>query len=216
MIRLIGKHIKAVIFDFDDTLVETIDAKWASHKYIASKHYGKILTDDDIRPHWGKPLRTLVGILYGDQDLDRALAYERSTHRQFPKPIFDDTLKVLRAFKQSGMQLGLVTATTRDNLITDLEVTNIPEDLFGYTQTQDDTKFHKPDPRVFDPVKAWLDTLRIKPKETVYVGDGLYDLEAALAAGFEFIGVATGLVTQEEFHSRRVRSVRQLSDLLDL
>lgn len=36
-------NIKAVFFDHDDTLVGTIEAKWAHHKYVARTWYGKEL-----------------------------------------------------------------------------------------------------------------------------------------------------------------------------
>lgn len=52
--RMIG--IKAVLFDHDNKLVATKEAKWAHHKFVAQKFYGRELLDDDILPHWGKPL----------------------------------------------------------------------------------------------------------------------------------------------------------------
>jgi phosphoglycolate phosphatase len=158
----------------------------------------------------------MVGLLYGDDDLDRAVAFEQATHRDYPKKLFDDTLDVLNVLGEAGMHLGLVTASTRASLITDLEVAGIPEELFGYTQTQDDTEFHKPDKRVFNPTIAWLGTLSILPSEAVYVGDGLHDMQAALDSGFEFIGITTGLVTQPDFDSNNVNSVSRLKDLIDI
>ncbi len=53
MDRLIGRHIKAVLFDHDDTLVAT----------------------DERREHWGKPLEQLVGLLYDTADIEQAMAY---------------------------------------------------------------------------------------------------------------------------------------------
>ena len=214
MSKQIANHIKAVVFDFDDTLVGTIEAKWAAHKHVAKKYYGKELSDDDIRPHWGVPLRTLVGLLYGDTDLDRAMEREAACNRDFPKVIFDETVATLQAIKQSGKPIAIVTATSRRNLENDLDITGIPRELIDYTQTEDDTSYHKPDPRVFEPTIAWLSSLSIQPSEALYVGDGVHDMKAALGAGFEFIGVATGLVTQDDFRLHGAKSIQTLGQLI--
>jgi phosphoglycolate phosphatase-like HAD superfamily hydrolase len=91
----IGKHIKAVLFDHDDTLVGTIEAKWAEHKHIAKTYYNKRLTDDEIRQHWGKPLSVMVGLLYGTNDINQAMAHNAATYEDFPKKIQDDTVATL-------------------------------------------------------------------------------------------------------------------------
>lgn len=215
MSERLGNHIKSIIFDFDDTLVGTIEPKWAAHKHVAKTYYGKELTDDDIRPHWGVPLRTLVGILYGDEDLDRASERAAAHNRDFPKIVFEETVATLEGLKKRGLHIGIVTATSRRNLENDLGVADIPWGLIEYTQTEEDTEYHKPDPRVFEPTIAWLGSLSIKPNEALYVGDGLHDMKAALGAGFEFMGVETGLVTQADFQTNGAQSIRTIGQLLD-
>ncbi len=56
-------EIKAILFDHDDTLVQTIKSKWAQHKYIAKTFYHKNLKDEELRLHWGKPFTELVELL---------------------------------------------------------------------------------------------------------------------------------------------------------
>jgi HAD superfamily hydrolase (TIGR01549 family) len=212
----IGNHIRAVLFDHDDTLVSTIEAKWAEHKYIAKTYYGKRLTDDEIRQHWGKPLSVMVGLLYGTNDMNQAMAYNTAAYEDFPKKLEDDTIATLGHLHESGKKLGVITATHSSSLNYDFETLDIPRELFDYIQTEDNTSFHKPDPRVFEPALAWLGKLGIEPSEVVYVGDGLHDMEAALAAGFEFIGIATGLVTQDEFKANGATAISKLRDLIEV
>jgi phosphoglycolate phosphatase len=211
---LISQAIKAVLFDHDDTLVGTIEAKWAEHKYVAKQFYGKDLTDDELRQHWGKPLPVMAGLLYGTEDLQGAMANIMTVHDNFPKKLHDDTLSVLQSFRTQGKKLGVVTATSRFSLLHDLKTLRVPKELFDYMQTEENTDRHKPDPLVFKPAVAWLQTVHIIPEEAVYVGDGLHDMQAALGAGFEFIGVSTGLVTQDDFHAEGVRSIKRLGDLV--
>lgn len=205
---------KAVIFDHDDTLVGTIEAKWAQHKHTAKTWYDKELTDDEIKLHWGKPLRKLVSLLYETDDVELAFEHIMEVRTDFPKLLLPDTLPTLNVLHDAGLVLGLVTATSRFSLEHDLEELAIPAELFEYIQTEEDTNFHKPDARVFDPTKRWLDSQGIAPSQVTYVGDGLHDAKAAQDSGFDFVGVETGLVTKEMFVDAGFVSVSSLSRLI--
>ena len=61
------------------------------------------------------------------------------------------------------------------------------------------SKYHKPDPRAFDPVKKELLKERIKKEEILYVGDAIYDYQAVSGAGLNFVAVTNGAWTKEEF-----------------
>ncbi len=210
----IAGHIKAVLFDHDDTLVGTYAAKKEQHKFVAKKYYGKNLSDEEIKSHWGKPLSEILLIFYGTTDLDRAVDINRKHLDDFPKQIFAASIPTLRRIKKSGRKVGIVTATLRFNLNKDLAEHGVAEDLLDYTQAQEDSEFHKPDPRVFDPAKEWLTSHSISPNEVLYIGDGLKDLQAAHSAGFNFLGVETGLVTADDFTREGSRSIKSLDDLI--
>lgn len=206
--------IKVVLFDHDDTLVGTIKAKWAQHKFIARTFYDKEVTEADLRAHWGKPLTVLMKLLYGTDHIDMAMSYNIATRSKFPKFLFKNTLKTLSALRKSGKKVGLITATTKLSLNYDFQTLGIPEQLFDYIQTEDDTSFHKPDPRVFEPVLKWLEKQQIHPHEVLYVGDHLTDMLAAKQSGFNFVGVGTGLFSAQEFEKQNVKAVPQIADLL--
>ena len=211
-----NESIKAIIFDHDDTLVSSIRAKWLQHKYIARTFYEKTLLDEDIRLHWGKPLTVLIKHLYGTDNIEMAMTYNIATRKDFPKSLFEDTIKTLKNLRKRKMKIGLVTATTQSSLTNDFKTLHISEKLFDYIQTEDDTIYHKPDPRVFGPTLNWLSENEIKREEVVYVGDGLNDMKAAQGAGLEFIGVGTGLTSLEEFAKHQVRAIPKLSDILEI
>jgi phosphoglycolate phosphatase-like HAD superfamily hydrolase len=113
----------------------------------------------------------------------------------------------------AGKIVGIITATIRFSFEHDLDLHNFPREIIDYTQTADDTEFHKPDPRVFDPAKLWLAERSIEPVETLYVGDGLKDMHAALGAGFNFLGVESGLVTAKEFQQYGANSVASIAEV---
>jgi HAD superfamily hydrolase (TIGR01549 family) len=205
-----------VLFDHDDTLVNTLKVKWAQHKYIARTFYGKELQDDELRLHWGKPLTVLIRLLYETDHVDMAMSYNIATRKKFPKVLFKDTIETLNTLRNSGKKLGLVTATTRSSLEYDFKTLKIPDNLFDYIQTEDDTIFHKPNPHVFDPALAWMRQQGIQPHEALYLGDHLNDMIAARGAEMKFIGVGTGLISVKEFKEYQAKGVNQLADLIDL
>lgn len=207
---------KAVLFDHDDTLVGTIQAKWAQHKHIAKTFYNREISDDLIHLHWGKPLTVLVKELYETNDIDQAMSYNIATRNLFPKVLFRHTLSTLRALREQGRKVGIITSTTLSSLKNDFATLHIPQNLFDYIQTEDDTAFHKPDSRVFSPTTIWLNEQEIDPKEVLYVGDSFKDMKAAIGAGFHFIGVTTGLVSPEEFDRENITKIDQLANLITL
>lgn len=208
------EDIKAVFFDHDDTLVGTIEAKWAHHKHVARTWYNKELTDDDIRQDWGKPFSQLVELLYGQDDPEEAMRRNLSCEDDFPKVLPAETIPTLRRLHAAGKVLGIITATSRYSFEHDLDLHSFPRDIIDYTQTEDDTSFHKPDPRVFEPAVTWLATRNISPHEVLYVADGLHDMKAAVGAGFNFMGITTGLVAAHDFIAAGAESIHSLNSLL--
>lgn len=214
MSKHITGHIKVVLFDHDDTLVGTIGSKWAEHKFIAKKYYQKDLSDDEIKLHWGKPFTEMICLLYETEDAEQAVAYNVTHHIEFEKELFTATIPTLKHLKKIGKKIGIVTATTRLSFDHDLKVHKIPTELLDFTQTSDEVDFHKPDPRVFDPALKWLKEMSVKPEQVLYVGDGLHDMKAALGAGFNFLGVQTGLVGADKFNSSKAKSIKSIEELL--
>jgi phosphoglycolate phosphatase len=214
MSKHITEHIRVVFFDHDDTLVGTIGTKWEQHKHVARTFYGKELADAEIQMHWGKPLSELVCLLYGTDDVEQAMAHNTATHEDYPKELFTATIPTLRHIKAAGKLVGIITATSRFSFEHDLTLHQVPRELIDYSQTADDTPFHKPDPRVFKPALEWLDEQQIRPSEVIYIGDGLHDMRAAVGAGFSFLGVETGLVTAAQFKQNGAKSIPTIRELL--
>ncbi len=153
-------------------------------------------------------------LLYGTDDVEEALRLDAFYRDQFPKELIPGVLPFLAQLRTQEVVLGVVTATTRHNLENDLTSLGFPAETFSYSQTSDDTPYHKPDPRVFAPTRVWLDRQGILPTEVLYVGDGLHDMAAARGASFRFIGVETGLVSATQFAEAGSWSVPSILELL--
>jgi len=209
----VGKDIKAVMFDFDDTLVGTRVPIWRLHRHIAKAHYGVDLEEEILLKHWGQPIRVLVEHYYGATDIDAALALVKQETVNFPKKTFPQAAPALRKLNRAGKILGIVSASHLSILKHDMDRAGIPADIIDYIQTSEDTPVHKPNPAVFDPMLAWAHTRGIDAREILYIGDGIQDMIAATKAGMNFIGVTTGLATREDFLSHGSASIADLSEL---
>lgn len=154
--ELIGDNIKAVVFDFDDTLVATHLAIWELHRYIARTYYGIELTDETIRKHWGRPLQELASKYYQTDSIEDAVARMAQHQLDFPKGKLEHSDEVLRHLKLSGKIIGIVSAISRPVFKKDIEMVGLPIEGVDYIQTAEDSRYHKPDSRVFDPMLEWM------------------------------------------------------------
>jgi phosphoglycolate phosphatase-like HAD superfamily hydrolase len=130
-----------------------------------------------------------------------------------PKEIHDDTLPVLHLLALHGIVVGVVTSTITEFAVVDLQRLHVPDEAFLFVQGAEATPYHKPDGRVFDPALAHLAERSITPSEVLYVGDALMDHEAAAHAGLQFVGVATGFVSMEQFQEAGALAIAHLGEL---
>jgi len=208
---------RAIIFDFDDTLVESRLKKWAQHKLVSKKFYNIDLSYEMIREHWGKPFNELLGLLYknGDtyENMHKAI---RSVHNQFLKDPYEHANRVVDTILKKGIEVGVLSAALREHLNEELERAGFPVPKFFALQGADETEVHKPDPRVFDLILAKLSEKGVSRNEVLYVGDSLLDLQAAKGAGLHFIAVTTGLYSRNDFLAEGAETViDDVKDLLD-
>jgi HAD superfamily hydrolase (TIGR01549 family) len=181
--------IKAIIFDFDDTLVRTKECKWDALKETGKRFYGLDITDEHISKFWGKPFdEMLSGVLMNaDKYMNLKINYELVT-TEFPMKAYDDALPVLNNLL-SKYKVGLLSSSSKPLLMNDLKLLNFPYDQFFYIQTYEDTQEHKPHPEVFSPILSTLKGLGIDKKELIYVGNAVIDFEAAKSAGIKFCAI---------------------------
>lgn len=207
--------IKAVIFDFDDTLVESRLAKWAHHKHVAKKFYNIDLKETKLLEHWGKPFDRLVCELYENRDtLEKMLEANISVRKDFPKKPYKESADVVKKLVNNNFKVSVLSAATKEYIVEDLIKFNFPIEKFLTVQGFKETSVHKPNPNVFLPIFEKLEKEGIKKKEIVYVGDSMDDMEAANAAGIHFIAVTKGLYSEDDFKKRGVKII--LKDLTKL
>lgn len=113
----------------------------------------------------------------------RAARMDGSLH----EPLFPGMGELIRTLQQGGWQLAVATGKSDRGTQSTLAVHNLREN-FASLQTADRHP-SKPHPAML--LAAMAETLA-EPAQTVMVGDTVYDMEAARAAGVRAIGVGWG------------------------
>lgn len=122
-----------------------------------------------------------------DQEVDVILSkhegYAAASAEQLP-----GTLEVVRQIRSHGFLTAILTNNGRSSV--NQIMTQIPlAEHFQIIQTRHESPKPKPHP---DGILKIIDDLGVELEEAVYVGDALIDATAAIRAGIEFWGVATG------------------------
>lgn len=185
---------RAVLFDLDGTLVDTIGAYFEIAR-VAASAYGFEVTEQHVRESLCNGASFWQGIVPDAQpagaELRRALAAHAA--REWPRVlrergrVLDGVAGTLDALERKGLALAIVSGArpeVLDLLRDDDLLARFDAVILGADVTR-----RKPDPEGI--VKA-LDKLGVEPGDAVYVGDAPIDIRASRAAGVRAVGVLTG------------------------
>ncbi|WP_069806850.1 HAD family hydrolase [Vulcanisaeta thermophila] len=189
-----GRHmpIRCILFDFDDTLVDSEPARQAARWAVAltlSRTYGidvnhvlRVITDVERsmeargvydRSEWWRAVARILGIELRGIEGQLTTMYWRQwimNTRPFP-----DTEEALTTLSRHGLTLGVIAnddgipGHKRDRIVNSGIPTNT---LKLILVAGDDTERRKPDPQ---PFRKALETLGMEPWECAYVGDKPHD-----------------------------------------
>lgn len=203
--------VKAVIFDLDNTLVDTWSLIHKSYEHTFKTHNIKVLTEKELMQRMGPPALEVYQEFAKDFSADELF----ETHKQFAKQnlhlatIYTNTLSTLKTLKLNSIKLAVVTARSKTSSIDILKQTNIYPLLEGVVSAED-VKNAKPHP---DHVLKALDILQVEPQFAVMVGDTISDVQSGKAAGVKTIGVSYG------FHKETIQDAKPdylVSDIKDI
>jgi HAD superfamily hydrolase (TIGR01509 family) len=187
--------IKAVIFDIDGTLVDSVDLHAQAWKETF-KQYGKDIPYQQVRHQIGKGGDQLMPVFFSHEELDEFGA-EMEEYRA--KIFKRDYLPRVRAFpgvrelflriKEDGKRIALASSAKEDELKTYKKLAQI-EDLVEEETSADDADKSKPHPDIFAAALKQLGGLA--SSEAIVIGDTPYDAEAAGKLRLRTIGVLCG------------------------
>jgi HAD superfamily hydrolase (TIGR01549 family) len=210
--------MKAVIFDIDGTLVDSVDLHAQAWAATFAK-YGKQIAVQDVRRQIGKGSDQLLPVFFSQAELrafGQAMEQERGElyRREYLPRVtsFPHTRELFERIRHEGMQIALASSAQEAELQVYKRLARIEDLLTGETSA-DDVEKSKPHPDIF---AAALQELGNPPvSDVIVVGDTPYDAEAASKLHLRTIGVLCGGWTAEELRQAGCIAIyRDPADLL--
>ena len=177
--------IKALVFDIDGTIIDTFAQNIYPLIQIIKevknedRHYDELVHFTAVPGH--EVLRQL-GIPH--EHYKRWVQYVND-YPEVPE-IFPGFREVIETLHKRHFPMGLVSSKRRPQYDIDFGQNGLNQ-YFEHTVMATDTDLHKPHPQ---PLLKCLEMLDVDPKDSVYIGDSLFDYQCAKAAGAKF-GLAT-------------------------
>ncbi|MEM7617940.1 MAG: HAD family hydrolase [Pseudomonadota bacterium] len=170
---------KAVIFDWDGTIVDTCGLILDAHNHVR-KHFDKPLwTMEDFLGRASESAREYYPKVYGDraEEAQEVLYdYVEAHHLNYLEPMADSE-NLLNEIKQLGLPMAIVSNKRHKTLGIEIEHVGY-QDYFDFVIGAGVAKRDKPSA---DPILDAMAALNhnLKPEEVLYVGDTETDLLAA-------------------------------------
>jgi phosphoglycolate phosphatase len=185
----------AVLFDFDGTLADTAaDLSRALNRLRSARGLAELALEQ-LRPHASAGARGLIGAGLGVAPEDaRYGALREAFLEHYENDICVDTrlfpgmIELLAAIEARRLRWGIVT--NKSTYLTRLLVRELGLDArVACVVCGDTTPHQKPNPA---PLVHAANELALAPRECVYLGDDLRDMQAARSAGMRCVAVEWG------------------------
>lgn len=192
--------IKAIIFDIDGTLVDSVDFH-AKAWVKAFQAYGYDFPFEQLRQQIGKGSSFIIGELLSSEEAEKL----ESDIAQYRKKYFQEQLleqvqpfpavkDLFERIKADGITIVLASSARKETVAHYEKLLDIEDLIDGATST-DDVEKSKPEPDIFLAAMAKLEG--IEADEIIVVGDSPYDAIAAKKASLSTIGVLCGGFSEE-------------------
>jgi putative hydrolase of the HAD superfamily len=193
--------IRAVVFDFDGTLLDTESCAYDAFSGIFHEHGHKLPIEAwavGIGTHGAFDPYGLLEELTG-KTLDRAAIkaqYEAAHHANIAKnSLFPGVIDRLEEARELGLKIGLASSSGREWIERHLASQGI-RPYFEIIRSSDDVEKVKPDPALY---RLAVEGLGVRADEAIAIEDSLNGLRAAKAAGLYGCVVPNQVTRQMDF-----------------
>ncbi|MBQ7229665.1 MAG: HAD family hydrolase [Oscillospiraceae bacterium] len=183
------KKYKAIIYDIDGTLLNTVDQNMYPLIRIIKEELNEDWTYEQVVPFTAQPgMKTIADL--GIADVEGVYArWVRYVNEYGPGAQPYDGIDELLAFaREQGLKQGIASSKRRKQYGIDMGRHGYDR-LMDAAVLCDDTELHKPDPA---PLLECLRRLGVEAQDALYMGDARSDMVAARAAGMDFAYASWG------------------------
>ncbi|MGN1392502.1 MAG: HAD family hydrolase [Succinivibrionaceae bacterium] len=212
-------RIKAIIFDIDGTLMDSIGRITKCIELACERCGLSIPQDSSTRNIIGLSLPLAIKTLFPHEDINRlqevAEAYKNiyiELETKFPVKLFDDAIPVLKSLRSKGYKIGIATGKSRHGYNRVAEYSNL-KSFVEVSVTGDEYK-SKPDPEM---LISCAKKLNLECDECLMIGDSILDIMIGNNANMKTVGVLTGVHTKEQLSRvKPTMIVHNLTELLKI
>jgi HAD superfamily hydrolase (TIGR01509 family) len=187
--------VKAVIFDIDGTLIDSVDLH-ARAWQEALRHFAYERPFEVVRAQIGKGGDLVMAALLPEDEVRRRgeeieqyrLELFKREYLPRVKP-FPMVRELIERIKADGKRIALASSAREQELGRYKRIAGI-EDLLDAETSSDDAERSKPHPDIFEAALGRLEG--IDAADAIAVGDTPYDAQAAGKIGLRTIGVLSG------------------------
>jgi phosphoglycolate phosphatase len=218
-IEEISMKYKAVIFDLDGTLLDTIEDLAGGVNYAMRCFNFPEYSVEEVRSFVGNGVRNLIlrALPESKKDMiDTVLPVFKEyygAHSKDKTAPYEGIIELLVALKQKGVKTAILS-NKFDGAVKALAEEYFPG-LIDYALGEGNGVKVKPDPEGMNHV---FEVLGVKKEESLYIGDSEVDVVTAIGVGVDLVAVSWGFRDKEVLleHGATVvaDSVRELHDML--
>ena len=193
--------IKAVFFDLDGTLVNSLEDLATSANYALKEFGFPQHAVEKYKYFIGDGMQKLIERVLPENDRTAEIKQRvfqsfwnhYSEHYVDKTVVYDGIKELLTALRQEGLKLAVVSNKAQEMA---LEVTNkLLGDSLDVVCGKQEGYLPKPDPKL---TLKTMGEMGVKPEECVFIGDSGMDAATAVNIGCVGIGVLWGFRTEDE------------------
>lgn len=200
--------IKAVIFDFDGTIIDTETIYFHVYKELLNEKFNLELPLEEFAKSIGTTdeaffqyIEAQTGIKIDTNEIIQ-LASERFLEKRAILEVREGVVEKLEEAKELRLRIGLASSSSREwveGFLRQFELW----DYFSVIKTSEDVVKVKPDPALY--LRA-LEALQVEPHEALAIEDSHNGALAAIEAGMKCIVIPNQVTSFLKFHEKTIRS----------
>ncbi|MEH7308624.1 HAD family hydrolase [Neobacillus drentensis] len=200
--------IKAVIFDFDGTIIDTETIWFHVFEELLKEKFNIDLPLEEFAKSIGTTdevffqyLEAQTGMKIDADEINR-LASDRFLEKRGILGVREGVVEKLEEARELGFRIGLASSSSREWVEGFLKQFKLWQ-YFSVIKTREDVDKVKPDPALY--LKA-LEALQVEPQEALAIEDSINGAIAAIEAGMKCIVIPNQVTSFLNFDDKTLRS----------